>query len=83
MSVPSGPVQVTGQVTGTINFPYVPPPVAPTVPYPIPVPNNCFMCLRQGNFTLAVTVYKSTYLCASCVRSLPDEMIIDEFPPAP
>ena len=77
-----GPVGVTAQITGTINLPYVTPPPAPApAPAYVPVPNQCFLCMRTGNYTLAVTVYKATYLCATCVRSLPDEMIINEFPP--
>lgn len=81
MSVPSGPVNVSGTVTGTITFPYSTPPPVPPVPQPLP--NLCFLCVRKGGWGMAITVYKATYLCADCVRSLPDEMIINEFPPTP
>lgn len=82
MSMPNGPVQVTG----TIQFPYTPPPPVPVTPTPmppVPVPNQCFLCARNNKWTLAITVYKATYLCGDCVRSLPDELIINEFPPTP
>lgn len=81
--VRSATAMTQGPVTfsGTINMPYAPTP-APQQLAP-PVPNQCFLCIRQNKYGLAITVYKATYLCMDCVRSLPNEIIINEFPPTP
>lgn len=51
---------------------------------PMPQYFACFLCIRDGLTPggNASTVYKGTYLCFSHVRSMPDMLIISEFPPA-
>lgn len=84
MTTPQMPQVAT--INGTINFPGSPAVVAPIPPIPLPplpMPNQCFLCIRRNQTygLLATTVYKGTYLCNECVKSLPDELLINEFPP--
>lgn len=79
MSMPT-----TATISGTVTFPAQPlPPIQPPPPM-APSPTMCFMCIRSGHSypMLASTVYKGTYLCNNCVKALPDELVINEFPPS-
>ena len=82
---------VSGNINGTmggaplqanINLNVPNAPVTAPV-YPPAVPTLCFLCARKtdGYPSIAITVYKGTYLCRVCVQSLPDEFLISEFPP--
>ena len=69
------------QATVNFNVPIAPTPAPPI--YPPAVPTSCFLCCRKPDQypALAVTVYNGTYLCRPCVQSLPDQFLINEFPP--
>jgi hypothetical protein len=93
MTMPvSGTININGTMSGApvtvsanvqMNVPIAPTP-APAIFQP--APTSCFLCVRKPDNVmlypaLATTVYKGTYLCRECVRSLPDEFLINEFPP--
>ena len=71
--------------------PYIQGPVGPQGPMGPPGPPgpqgasgvsamllNCFLCIRQGRWMQAQTVYQGTYLCQACAATLPQTLIINE-----